>query len=95
MAPHVLVEEDTVGCMACLVYRFHFFRLGFASALGMHDQDVKVSRKLSPKTKWASDLPIRPVIAVADLPTQQPAEDVAALVVPAFLVRIDIVGTYL
>ena len=94
MAPHILLEEDAEGCMTCLLYRFHSFPLGFASALGMHDQAVKVSPN-PPRTEWASDLPIRLVIAVADLPTPQLAEDVAALVVPAFLVRIDIVGTYL
>ena len=92
---HALVEEDDEGCMTCLVYRFHFIPLGFERALGMHDQAVKVAPNPPPRTEWASDLPIRPVIAVADLHTLQPAEHVAALVVPAFLVRINILRIYL
>src|SRR4051812_8904295 len=88
MALHVLVEEDAEGWMTDLVYRFHLIPLGFASSLGMLDQAVKVSRNPPPRTEWALDLPIRPVIAVADLL-------IAALFVPSFLVRIDIVRTYL
>src|SRR4051812_3833780 len=51
IAPHVVIEEDAEGCMTCLLYRVRFFPLGFASALGMHDQPVKVSRNLLPRTE--------------------------------------------
>ena len=68
--------------------------MGFASALGMEDQAVEVFPNL-PSTEWASDPAVLPVVVVADLPSLQLAEDVAILVVPAFLVRIDLIRIFL
>src|SRR4051812_7468437 len=62
MALQVLVEEDAKGCMTRLVYRFHLIPLGSASALGMHDRVVIVSPNHPPRTEWASNIHIRPVI---------------------------------
>ena len=89
MTLYVLVEEDAEGSMSCLAHGI-LNSLGFPNALGMEDQVVEVFRN-PPSTEWASDPAVLPVVAVADLPILQLAEDVAALVVPAFLVRIDLV----
>ena len=94
MTLYVLVEEGIEGCMACLVNDLHVSLVGFAIALGMEDQVVKVFPD-NPMTVWASDLVVHPLSAVVDLPIKQPAEYVAALVVPAFLVRIDLIGIFL
>ena len=94
MILYILFEEDAEGCMACLVSVLHVSPLGFANALGMEDQDVEVSPN-NPMTEWASDPAVRLLGAVADLPIPQAAEDVAALVVPAFLVRTDLIRKFL
>ena len=93
MTLNVLVEEDVEGCMSCLAHGI-LNPLGFANALGMEDQAVEVFRN-PPNTEWACDMAVLPVVAVADLPILQLAEDVAALVVPAIFVRIDIVRIFL
>ena len=80
--------------MACLVSGLHVSPVGFANTLGMVDQAVEVFPN-NPMIEWASDPVVRPIGAVADLPIQQLAEDVAALVVTALLVRTDLVRIFL